>query len=56
MALDEQERQQLALRSLRDCDDPRVFITKDGSLGLCIKGRVVVMPVERWHELALKCC
>jgi hypothetical protein len=41
---------------LKPCSDPRVFVTDDGSLGLCVKGRAITMSVERWHELALKCC
>lgn len=39
----------------RSPSDVRVFITAEGGLGLNVAGRVVVMPPERWHELALKC-
>ena len=31
-----------------------IFITEDERLGIRVGGRVIVMPVERWHELALK--
>lgn len=39
----------------RSPSDVRIFITEAGGLGLNVAGRVVVMPPERWHELALKC-
>ena len=39
----------------RSPSDVRIFITETGGLGLNVAGRVVVMPPERWHELALKC-
>ena len=34
---------------------PRVFVTKRGAIGMEVGGRVIVMPIEHWHALALKC-
>lgn len=32
-----------------------VFMTATGELGIRVDGRAVAMPVEQWHELALRC-
>ena len=53
MALNNTDRE-LWRASPDDAYEARVFITTDGGLGLNVGGRVIVMPVERWHELALK--
>lgn len=38
----------------RSDEDSIVFMTATGELGIRVDGRAVAMPVERWHELALR--
>jgi hypothetical protein len=33
---------------------PRVFVTKEGKLGLDVGGSVIVMSIRAWHGLAAK--
>lgn len=33
---------------------PKLFITRDGSLGIGVGCYVIVRPIETWHGLAMK--
>lgn len=38
----------------RDFYSPSIHVTRGGGIGINVGGTVIVMPVERWHELAMR--
>ena len=36
-----------------DYYSPRLFVTEGGGIGMDVGGHVIVMPIRRWHALAL---
>ena len=36
-----------------DFYSPSIHITKDNDIGLNVGGRVIVIPIEEWHKIAL---
>lgn len=37
-----------------DYYSPSIHVTKNNGIGINVGGRVVVMPIEKWHELGWK--
>lgn len=35
---------------------PSIHVTKSGSIGINVGGRVIVMSVEKWHALGMLRC
>jgi len=39
-------------RNPDDAFSPSIHVTEHGAIGMNVGGLVIVMPVEKWHELA----